>query len=147
MYRKILVATDGSDLSAKAEAAAIDLAALAGAELVALTVVNRYVQDYYEGALSLNPQRSKEIESEWIAQARKLVEAVQVRAEGKGVRCMPRVAQSAMVAEALIGTARDQNCDLIVMASHGRRGLSRVLLGSETQHVLTHSHIPVLVLR
>ena len=147
MYKKILVATDGSELSAKAQAAAIDLAALAGAELVALTVVRRHTENYYEGALTLNPQRSKELETEWVASARKLLDALKTDAEAKGVRCTPRVALSSTVAESVIDTAADQNCDLIVMASHGRRGISRVLLGSETQHVLTHSHIPVLVLR
>ncbi|TNR03617.1 universal stress protein, partial [Escherichia coli] len=57
------------------------------------------------------------------------------------------IAKSDLVAEAVIATARKYECDLIVMASHGRKGIKRLLLGSETQHVLTHSHIPVLVLR
>jgi nucleotide-binding universal stress UspA family protein len=57
------------------------------------------------------------------------------------------VVRAELVAEAIIATAKKQRCDLIVMSSHGRRGLKRVLLGSETQHVLTHSAVPVLVLR
>ena len=57
------------------------------------------------------------------------------------------VAKSDLVAEAIIAAAKKHECDLIVMASHGRRGVKRLLLGSETQHVLTHSHVPVLVLR
>ncbi|MNV41829.1 Universal stress protein family protein [compost metagenome] len=57
------------------------------------------------------------------------------------------IAKSDLVAEAIISAAKKHKCDLIVMASHGRKGLKRLLLGSETQHVLTHSHIPVLVLR
>lgn len=147
MYRKILVATDGTDLSAKAVETAVDLAALANAELLALTVVHHYPENYYEGGLTLNHERAREVEAEWRARAQKLVDAVRLQAEAKGVRCSALVISSNMVAEALINTARDQNCDLIVMASHGRRGLSRVLIGSETQHVLTHSHTPVLVLR
>ena len=147
MYKKILIATDGSDLSAKAATAAIELAKLAGAELVALTVVRNYVQDYFEGALTLDPERTRQIEAEWRAEAQKLVDAVKAKADAKGVLCAGQVRQSALVAETLIDAARELNCDLIVMASHGRRGFKRVLLGSETQHVLTHSHIPVLVLR
>jgi len=57
------------------------------------------------------------------------------------------VIKSDLIAEALLETAKKENCDLIVMASHGYRGLKRLLLGSETQHVLTHATIPVLVLR
>ena len=57
------------------------------------------------------------------------------------------IAHSDKVAESIISAARKHKCDLVVMASHGRKGLQRVLLGSETQHVLTHSSIPVLVLR
>ena len=147
MYKKILVATDGSELSAKATTAAIDLAKLANAELLALTVVQHYVENYYEGALTLNPERTREVETEWRAKGQKLVDAVRAQAEAQGVRCTAQVVKGTLVGEALIDTARDQNCDLIVMASHGRRGVSRLLMGSETQHVLTNSHIPVLVLR
>ena len=64
-----------------------------------------------------------------------------------GVTVQVVVAKSELIAETIIAAATKNNCDLIVMASHGRKGLKRVLLGSETQHVLTHSHIPVLVLR
>ena len=72
-----------------------------------------------------------------------------IKAEGttKGVNVTTAVVKSDMVAEAIIATAKKHECDLIVMASHGRRGIKRLLLGSETQHVLTDSHIPVLVLR
>jgi nucleotide-binding universal stress UspA family protein len=65
----------------------------------------------------------------------------------KGVKVKPVTARSDLVSEAIIATAKKHKCDLIVMASHGRRGIKRILLGSETQLVLTHSHIPVLVLR
>ena len=67
--------------------------------------------------------------------------------EGEGVEVKAVLAKSDLVAEAIIAAAKKHKCDLIVMASHGRKGLKRLLLGSETQHVLTHSHIPVLVLR
>ncbi|MBF0781209.1 MULTISPECIES: universal stress protein, partial [unclassified Granulicatella] len=67
--------------------------------------------------------------------------------DAQGVKVKPVVAKSDLVAEAIIAAAAKHDCDLIVMASHGRKGVKRLLLGSETQHVLTHSHIPVLVLR
>ena len=72
-----------------------------------------------------------------------------VKAQGgaQGVTVKAVVAKSDLVAEAVISAAKKHKCELIVMASHGRKGLKRLLLGSETQHVLTHSHIPVLVLR
>jgi nucleotide-binding universal stress UspA family protein len=80
--------------------------------------------------------------------ARRLVDKSVATATARGVR-NPRavVMKSNQVAEAIITTAKNQQCDLIVMASHGRRSLARLLMGSETLHVLTHSHIPVLVLR
>jgi nucleotide-binding universal stress UspA family protein len=69
------------------------------------------------------------------------------RRSAEGVTVKAVTAKSDLVAEAVISAAKKHKCDLIVMASHGRKGIKRLLLGSETQHVLTHSHIPVLVLR
>ena len=78
----------------------------------------------------------------------RLVDAVRDTAVAKGVRSAQAIVmKSNQVAEAIIATAKNQQCDLIVMASHGRRSFARLLMGSETLHVLTHSHIPVLVLR
>lgn len=147
MYQKILVATDGSELSEKAGTAAIDLASLSGAELIAVTVRHHYVADYYDGGLVNSPEQGKDIEARWQVQAQQVVNALRTRAEAKGVRCTAQVVTAALVGEALLHAAEKHGCDLIVMASHGRRGLSRLLVGSETQHVLTHSKLPVLVLR
>ena len=147
MFSKILLATDGSELSQTAATAAIDLARLSGGELIAATVRPHYVPDYYDGALVRNPEHGKEVEARWEAQAQQVVDAVKARAEAAQVRCTAVVVAAGLVGEALLEAARKYNCDLIVMASHGRRGLSRMLLGSETQHVLTHSKTPVLVLR
>jgi len=113
MFKRILVATDGSTLSKKAVRAAITLAALHDAQLVALTVVPRYP----------------------------------TAAKAKGVDIKTATMSSDQVAESVIRAARKHRSELIVMASHGRKGLKRLLLGSETQHVLTHSSLPVLVLR
>ena len=147
MYRCILVATDGSELSNKAVASAIDLAALCGAELIALKVVPRYPQSYFEGSIPLSTEDVARVERQWAEDGQSVVEAVKAAGAAKGVTVKPLIAKSDLVSDALIAAAKKHNADLIVMASHGRKGVKRLLLGSETQQVLTHSEIPVLVLR
>jgi nucleotide-binding universal stress UspA family protein len=147
MYQRILIATDGSELSSKAVESGIALAALCGAELVALQVIPRYPVSYFEGGANVPNEEVARIEKQWAEAAQKAVEAVKASAQAKGVKAKAITAHSDMVAEAIIAAAQKNECDLIVMASHGRRGFSRILLGSETTHVLTHSHVPVLVLR
>lgn len=147
MYQRILVATDDSRLSRKAVRAAIGLAATTGATLVALHVVPRYPTSYFEGALSLTADEIGRVEKQWADKAQELLDAAVEAARAAGVTAKPVAASSDHVADSIIAAARKHKCDLIVMASHGRRGIQRVLLGSETQHVLTHSTIPVLVLR
>lgn len=147
MYKRILVATDGSSLSKKAVKAAIDLAGTCQAELVAVRVIPRYVQTYFEGSMPLDPKAVSQIESQWRSEAEQSLAAVQKAADAAHLSTKTLVVKGQSVADALIQSAKKSKCDLIVMASHGRRGLSKLLLGSETQHVLTHAHIPVLVLR
>jgi nucleotide-binding universal stress UspA family protein len=147
MYKRILIATDGSTLSKKAVASAIALAQLTEAELVALKVVPRYPQSYFEGGLALPLSDINKIEKQWAAQGQAVVDAVAKAAKAKGLSTKAVVVKSDLVSEAIIATAKKNKCDLIVMASHGRKGIKRLLLGSETQQVLTHSHTPVLVLR
>lgn len=147
MYKKILVATDGSTLSKKAVTSAIAMAQLTGAELVALKVIPRYPQSYFEGGIALAANEIARIEQQWAAHGQTVVDAVAKAATAKGVKVKALTAKSDVVSEAIIAAAKKQKCDLIIMASHGRRGVKRLLLGSETQQVLTHSHVPVLVLR
>jgi nucleotide-binding universal stress UspA family protein len=147
MYQRILVSTDGSPLSKKAVRSSIDLAASIDAELVALHVVPRYPMSYFEGAVSLTPQEVGRIEKQWADHGQTIVDAVQKSAQAQGVKAKVVVARSDLVADSILAAAKKHKCDLIVMASHGRKGIKRMLLGSETQHVLTHSSIPVLVLR
>jgi nucleotide-binding universal stress UspA family protein len=147
MYQRILVATDGSALSRKAVNSAIALAELAGSQIVALHVVPRYPVSYFEGGLSIPTSAVAKVEKQWAEAGRAVVDAVKATAERKGITVKAVTANSDLIAEAIIAAARKHKCDLIVMASHGRRGLKRLLLGSETTHVLTHSHVPVLVLR
>ena len=147
MYKRILIATDGSPLSDKAVESGLGLAALSGASIVALKVVPRYPRSYFEGSAPLNRDEVKQVEQRWSNAA--LAELAEIKKMGaeQGISVKSVVAKSELIAESIISAATKNNCDLIVMASHGRKGIKRVLLGSETQHVLTHSHIPVLVLR
>ena len=147
MYQRILVATDGSTLSKKAVSNAISLAQLCNAELVALKVVPRYPMSYFEGGIALQAGEVARVETQWAEHGQAIVDAVHKAALAKGVVAKAVTAKSDLVAEAIVAAAKKHKCDLIVMASHGRKGIKRLLLGSETQHVLTHSHIPVLVLR
>ncbi len=147
MYTRILIATDGSPLSDQAVESGLSLAALAGASVVALKVVPRYPRSYFEGGAPVDAADAKRVEAQWTAAAQTLLEQIKARGEADGVKVRAVVAKSDLIAESVIAAAKKHQCDLIVMASHGRKGLKRLLLGSETQHVLTHSHIPVLVLR
>ena len=147
MYKKVLVTTDGSSLSKKAVTHAIALCASTGAELLALRVTPRYAQTYFEGSLPLSAQEVSNIEKRWTDLAQHTLDAVVKQATTKGVKVKPLVVKSDIISDAIIASARKSKADLIVMASHGHRGLKRLLLGSETQQVLTHSSVPVLVLR
>ena len=147
MYNRILIATDGSALSKVAVEHGLALAALTGATVVALKVVPRYPRSYFEGGMAVEVTDVKRIEGQWSDAAQAVVDAVKAKGGAEGVTVKAVVAKSDLVAEAVISAAKKHKCDLIVMASHGRKGLKRLLLGSETQQVLTHSEIPVLVLR
>jgi nucleotide-binding universal stress UspA family protein len=147
MYQRILVATDGSDLSKKAVHTSVELAKALGAELIALYVVPRYPMSYFEGGLPVSVDDVARTEKHWTDKGQAVVDAVVQDAQSGGVKARAVVTHTDLVAESVIATAKKHQCDLIVMASHGRKGLQRVLLGSETQHVLTHSSTPVLVLR
>jgi len=147
MYKKILVPTDGTSLSKKAVKSAVELAATVGAEVVAVHVVPHYPASYFEGGLDVSPADVARTEKQWSEHGQALADEVGKAAEKAGVKAKAITMHSDLVAEALLAAAKKHKCDLIVMASHGRRGIKRLLLGSETQHVLTHGAIPVLVLR
>ncbi|HMA08913.1 MAG TPA: universal stress protein [Ramlibacter sp.] len=147
MYRKILVATDGSPLSKKAVRSAIELAGAVGAELLALYVVPRYPVSYFEGGVTVSTADIARTEKQWAERGQAVVDAVRDAATAEGVKAKAIVTKSDLIAESILSSVKKHKCDLVVMASHGRRGLKRILLGSETQQVLTHSSVPVLVLR
>jgi len=147
MFQRILVATDGSPLSKKAVTSAIELAAQNRSELVALTVVPRYPTNYFDGAAVFTPEDIGRIEKQWADAARVSLEEVVAEGQKAGVTIKTAIVSSDLVGDAIIHAAKKHESNLIVMASHGRKGIKRLLLGSETQHVLTHSELPVLVLR
>lgn len=147
MYKRILVATDGSELSTKAVEHAIALAKVHGAELFALKVTHQRTDDHWDGAMLADPAQKAAQDKRWADISQAVIDGVTALAQAAGVKLTGISEKSNYVADTVIEVAGKYNCDLIVMASHGRRGLARVLIGSETQHVLTHSHIPVLVLR
>jgi nucleotide-binding universal stress UspA family protein len=89
----------------------------------------------------------KSIEAQWAAGAQQVLDKVATSAAAKGVSVKTSVIKSDDISDGLVKAANKMKADLIVMASHGRKGIKRVLLGSETQNVLTHSEVPVLVLR
>jgi nucleotide-binding universal stress UspA family protein len=149
MYKHILVPTDGSALSDKAVEAAIKLAQLAGARITAFHAVEPYpLQGAYaaeaSGVAELQPEIFAERSEEY---AKRVLAAVADAAAKVNVQCTTDYATARSPSQAIIEKAVAENCDLIVMASHGRRGLEGFLLGSETQKVLTHTSIPVLVYR
>ena len=147
MYRHILVPTDGSKLSAKAIRAASRLAKICGARITGVYVIAPDLPPVYaEGAMygGLSARSYKELKEK---EAKKALALVDIEAQSSGLQASTVSLTADQPWKALIGTARSKKCDLIVMASHGRRGLSGLLLGSETSKVLTHSKIPVLVCR
>lgn len=147
MYQRILVPTDGSRLSAKAVQSAMELAELSGAQIIFLNVVSRYPMSYFEGGITVTMAEVGKIEKQWSEKAQGLVDQLKAKAEARGLKAKGLTMRSDLVAETVIACAKKNKCDLIVMASHGRKGIKRLLLGSETTHVLTHSPLPVLVLR
>ena len=148
MYKHILVPTDGSKLSLKAVKAAATLAKSLGAKLMGVYVIPPYVPPVYGEAViympEVTPKRYKEITAR---EANKALEAVEAEARAAGIECKIVSITADQAWEGIVRTAQAKGCDLIVMASHGRRGLSGLLLGSETTKVLTHSKTPVLVCR
>ncbi len=144
MFSRILVPTDGSELSARAVRGAVELAKRLGSHIVGLTVVEPYA---YASLSEYRPETIAEYEQRADSVARERLSAIEAEARRAGVSVETEFVRSFSPFEAIIDAAARQRCDSIFMASHGRRGLSAVLLGSETQKVLTHSTVPVMVYR
>ena len=158
MYKSILVPTDGSELSARAIEAALGLAKTSGARITALHVVpplselrvpelaERYDASVEEGYI-LPASLGRKIQEGVTARSRAMLDGICAKAAAAGIKCESIVAVGSSPHEAIIRRAAESKCDLIVMASHGRKGVQAIVLGSETTKVLVHSKIPVLVVR
>jgi nucleotide-binding universal stress UspA family protein len=141
MFRKILVATDGSASSQKAADQAVAIAASLGAALVVMTA-DPPVPDFL-----FPPDVLRHVERAFRAYAREILAPVAEQAEKARVSCTIRSVTGKEPWQAILDVAREEGCDLIVMGSHGRSGVGALLLGSVTQKALAHATIPVLVSR
>ncbi len=144
MYRHILVPTDGSELTKTAVETAAGLARALNARISILSVKEPFP---YSAITEMQPVPPQEFFDTQERLAQQRVSLASKACEGAGVACQGYTVEAEHPWEAIIDTAKMHECDLIVMASHGRRGVSALLLGSETQKVLTHSKVPVLVVR
>ena len=146
MYRNVLIATDGSALAERAIAHGLLLAKSVGAKATAVIVEAPFnVFEVPESKARQMTEAFAQHEQRIKQHAAKVLNHVVETAEAAGVACETVQVEHENPYEAIIATAKDKGCDVIVMASHGRSGISAVLLGSVTNKVLTHTSIPVLV--
>jgi len=148
MFKHILIPTDGSKLASKGVKAGVKLAKALGARVTGVYVIQPYVPAMYgEAALYIPvvaPQEYKKLSER---AAKKALAAVEIEAQTARVPCATQFVSDPQPWGGILRVARSRKCDAIAMASHGRGGLGGLLLGSETQRVLAHSKIPVLVSR
>ncbi len=148
MYKHILVPTDGSTLAASGAKAGVKLAKALGAKVTGAYVIAPRVPPMYgEGIIYVPGVSAEAYKKSSEKAAREALAAVESKARAAGVRCVTRFVTANHPWEGILKVARASKCDAIVMASHGRGGIRGLILGSETTRVLTHSKIPVLVIR
>jgi nucleotide-binding universal stress UspA family protein len=147
MYKNLLVATDGSKLSDKAVTHAISLAQAVGSKLTVFYAAPDYPLPAYADGVVYEPVSRKEYAKLAAEDAKKILDLAISKSSAAGVECASAYTIAAAPWEAILAAAKKHKCDAIVMASHGRKGISAVLLGSETQKVLTHTKLPVIVVR
>jgi nucleotide-binding universal stress UspA family protein len=147
MYANILVATDGSRLSAKAVTHGIALAKALGSRITAFYSSREYPTPAYAEGMVYAPMSKRDYAALCKKEAGKVLQDVVRKGGAAGVAVTPVQAIAPSPWEGILRAARRNKCDAIVMASHGRRGVSALLLGSETQKVLAHSRLPVIVVR
>jgi len=150
MFRHLLVPTDGSDLAEATVARAFQIAQDMGARITFFHAqdtpyAHPEVSLFGEGVV-IDPAMSEQFALAHAAHAEQLLTEAKRQAEAAGVPANTLTTINPTIYEAILTAAQERDCDLIVMASHGRRGLAALLLGSETQRVLTHAAIPVLVI-
>ena len=144
MFKRILVPTDGSEITLKAVDTCVGLAQSLGAQVFTISVKEPFP---YSAISEMQPTPPQEFFDAQERIAAQRVKAVIEQCRAVGVTCEGHTVEALHPWEAIIDHAKTLECDLLVMASHGRRGVSALLLGSETQKVLTHSKVPVLIVR
>ncbi len=148
MYKHILIPTDGSPLADEGVREAIALAKALGAKATAVVVSEPYLGLLLPGEARVTPaMKDAEIENEAEAAAKRVLDSVVARALAAGVPCEPVHVRNGLAADGILAAAARAGCDLIVLASHGRRGVRRLLLGSQANEVLTRATIPVMIVR
>ena len=150
MYKNILVPTDGTKLSGKAVAEAIKLATTCSARITIMHVISDFkkaMSETYAVPAAMAAPVQKKFQDEAAIRSKKILDSVCAEAATSAIGCVGVSVVSDSPFEAIIKQAAKSKCDVIVMASHGRKGLQGFLLGSETTKVLCHSKIPVLVVR
>ena len=149
MFKNILVPTDGSRLAAKGIKAGVKLAKALGARVTGVYVVAPFRTPMYsEAALYAMPGYTEQDYRKAAEKtAKKALAAIEIEAQTAGVPCVTQIVTAAQPWNGILKVARARKCDAIAMASHGRAGLGGLILGSETQRVLAHSKLPVLVTR
>lgn len=146
MYKHVLISTDGSEVAKKGVDQGLALAKALGAKATVITVTESFpvYASAAGGWIPTEMGNYDEIQKEY---ADRVLAAAKAQAEGLGVAATTLHVPNSQPAEAIIENAKSQGCDVIVMASHGRRGLGRLILGSQTSEVLSRSSVPVLVVR
>lgn len=147
MFKNILVPTDGSPVSRKAARKAIAMAQALGARITAFHAAPAYRPNLYAEYMPPNVETPVEYAARAKAVAERYLHAIEAMADRSGVPCEGHYTTSDFPAEAIVKAARQYRCDAIAIATHGRSGLSRLLLGSETTKVLGHARTPVIVMR
>ena len=148
MFKHILLPTDGTELSENAAKSAVEFAKSVGARISAIYVRQEYSPILAtEGLGYIDPLTVEQFENSAESFAKRSLAFVEQTALEAGVACECGIVTGFHVFEAIVQAAENKECDLIWMASHGRRGVTGLLMGSETTRVLTHSRIPVLVYR
>lgn len=153
MFTKILVPTDGSPLSEKAVTAAMDFAGQVGATLAVISVAEPYrAIPPAAGGLMYNPnlyddELRQRFDEQSLQHARDIVKKVADAAQSRGIACEVATPLSSNPHEEIVDAVDRYGCDAVFMASHGRKGLNKLFLGSETQKVLSHTNVPVMVFR
>lgn len=147
MFKHILIPTDGSEASGKAVEQAMALARFCGAKATGIHVLVPNLGVYYGEAVWVDDRIQAEMRETAEAEGNKYLDRIEAAAKTAGVKFERVLLEGDIPWKGIVETAQQRGCDIIVMAAHGRRGLAALMLGSETNRVLAHATVPVLVVR